>query len=305
MDLTRLERYAEIVDDWGAMCAALARPLPYCVWANTLRHVPEDVSAWLTRCAVAHEPVAWTQGVFKTHGEHPPLGTSLPFLTGMMHIQEEVSIIPSLLLGARPGERVLDMCCAPGGKTAHLAVMMENRGTLVANDKSYGRLRALRSIIDRLGLLNVVMTSSNAANLPGEVGTFDRVLADVPCSCEGTSRKHPKILRDTTPLERPHRLQRAILRRALELVRPGGRVVYSTCTYAPEENEMVVEHALSSLEEGYAEIAEISLPGFTFAQGLTQWGEETFRPSMARTMRVYPHLQDTGGFFVAVLERRA
>ncbi len=309
MDLTPFERYRDIIDDWDAFAEALARPLPYCVWANRLRAPAARVEEWLVRCDLDIAPLEWCAGAWRVHmhEETPPLGTLLPYLTGLYHTQEEVSLLPSWLLAPAAGERVLDTCAAPGGKTAHLAMQMHNRGTVIANDRSSKRMRALRATIDRLGLLNVSMMHYDAANFPRDIGTFDRILVDVPCSCEGTTRKNPHVFEQLARIDHASMggLQAAILRRALEQLRPGGRLVYSTCTYAPEENECVVQQALEETGWEAYELEECEVPGFQAADGLLSWHGQSFDATMTRAMRVWPHHEDTGGFFVASIRRRA
>ena len=249
-----LERYRPLIGDWTGFCAALARPLPTTVWANTLRATPERVRALLAAEGFAPEPIGWCPGAFRlgaaSGGDRtasaPAPGRGLLAKTGLYHIQEEVSLLPVLLLDPRPGERVLDLCAAPGGKTAALAVAMENRGTVVANDVDWRRLIAVGRNLDRIGLVNVATTAWDAANFPEGGGLYDRVLADVPCTCEGTSRKNAGVLAWGGEEERARTVavQTAILRKAVRLCRPGGRIVYSTCTYAPEENEAVVDAVL-------------------------------------------------------------
>ncbi|MEZ4467194.1 MAG: RsmB/NOP family class I SAM-dependent RNA methyltransferase [bacterium] len=221
---------------------------------------------------------------------------------GLVHAQEEASLLAASLVGAKPGERVLDLCAAPGGKTACLAVDMADRGTLVANDRSYGRLSAIRRVLDRLGVTCTAVTCGNGTVFPEIPGGYDRVLVDAPCTCEGTSRK-PGRQHDLASPRYRHtivQIQTALLRRALRLVRPGGRVVYSTCTYAPEENEGVLEAA--STEAFHIEPVAAP-PGLRLAPGLPAWEGRTFRPDMANAVRLWAHHNDTGGFFVAVLKR--
>ncbi|MCG8460742.1 MAG: RsmB/NOP family class I SAM-dependent RNA methyltransferase, partial [Holophagales bacterium] len=208
------------------------------------------------------------------------------------------------LLDPRPGERLLDLCAAPGNKTAQAAVHMADTGTVVANDINHHRLGMVIRNVERLGLGHTLITHWNGANLPADTGKFHRVLADVPCSCEGTTRKNPEILWTEAPPQtvRWPRGQTALLRKAVERCRRGGRIVYSTCTYAPEENEAVVDAILGEFPD--LRLLPIELPGFRFASGLTEWRGQTFRPELARALRAYPHDNDTGGFFVALLERQ-
>lgn len=300
------ERYQPIVDDWAAFCAALTRPLPTCVWTNTLRAQPAQLAAWFERLGLEMPALGWHPEAFKYTGDaNIPFGTLFPMVTGMCHIQEEVSLMPTVILGKYPGQRVLDMCAAPGGKTAQLAVQLGNQGTVVANDRSYQRLRALRGITDRLGLVNITMTHWDATSLPGDIGLFDRVLADVPCSCEGTSRKNHSVTQglDVHEYTALANIQRAILMRAIKLARPGGVIVYSTCTYAPEENECVLQDILDAASDR-VELLPTRLDGVRCVPGLLEWRGRAFDSSMTNAMRLYPHHNDTGGFFVATLRRK-
>lgn len=307
-DLSALERYRPLVDDWDAFCEALSRPLPQCVWGNSARITPDALLEWLERCGLGEAlPLSWCEGAWRIPASpRRDLGTLLPFLAGLYHIQEEASLLPGHWLAPQPHERVLDTCAAPGGKSAQLAIQMRNTGSVIANDRDAGRLRALRSIIDRLGLVNVSMTRFDAANMPREVGLFDRILVDVPCSCEGTSRKNVSVLEHVKRFDHDahSRLQEAILTRALEQLRPGGLLAYSTCTYAPEENERVVSRSLARFGEGRAQVEALpALRGFYVSPGLTEFGGERFGEAMARCGRVWPHHNDTGGFFVALIRR--
>lgn len=301
-NLTPFDRYRPLIDDWAAFEAALQRPLPTCVWTNRLRTRPEELATFLAD-DFAIEPLPWHPGGFRLPAEAKP-GRQWPFLAGLCHVQEEVSMLPILFLEPQPGQRVLDLCAAPGNKTAQIAVQMRNRGTVIANDINGGRMKALRQTQERLGLLNITTTVYDGSNYPPTAGLFDRVLVDAPCSCEGTSRKEPGVL------ERVGRAislkrnggQKALLRKAVQLCKPGGRIVYATCTYAPEENEAVVDAILREAPEA-VRLLPARLHDFDTSEGLTTWAGRTFDPSLRRALRVWPHQNDTGGFFIAVLER--
>lgn len=302
MEAHPFDRYKPIIDDWQAFMDALSRPLPVCVWTNTLRTSPDRLRDWFAREGLDAESLPWYQGAFKLASELPA-GRLLPYRTGHCHIQEEVSLLPARLLDPQPGERILDLCAAPGNKTAQIAVAMQNRGTIIANDRSEGRLHVLRRTLARLGVMNVTTTVTDAARYPdGEA--FDRVLLDGPCSCEGTSRKHPSVVWQSGPGHacRMGRVQTAMLRRAVRLCKPGGRIVYSTCTYAPEENEAVV-HTVLREADGAIRIVPVDLPGLQASPGLECWNGNRYDTSMRHALRIWPHQNDSGGFFVAVLEK--
>lgn len=296
-----LARYAPLVDDFDALLDYAARPLPRVLWANPLRapvaHIEARVRA---RCPQA-VALGWRPHTWRLPAEAKP-GLWPEFLMGLVHVQEEAALWAGDLVGAEPGQRVLDLCAAPGNKTAQIAVQMGDRGTLVANERSRGRLPSLRRALERLGVSCAAVSQGDGARLSGQVGLFDHALVDVPCSCEGTSRKRGGRAQ---PVEDRFRMatvqvQTALLRRAVQLVKPGGTIVYATCTYAPEENEGV----LDSLAPELAHIEPIEAPaGLKVCPGITQWQGRSFRPDVAHAARLWPHHNDTGGFFVAKLRR--
>jgi 16S rRNA C967 or C1407 C5-methylase (RsmB/RsmF family) len=158
-----------------------------------------------------------------------------------------------------------------------MAQALGNRGTVVANDVFWERIRPLRSAIDRLGLLNVSVTCHDGTAYPRAAGDFDCVLVDVPCSCEGTSRRFRGMLKRAPTRRIPKRFhkQQLLLEAAIRRCRVGGRIFYSTCTYAPEENEAVVDAVLRKMP-GAVRILPTSLPGLKTSPGLTDWGGKSF-----------------------------
>jgi hypothetical protein len=166
-------------------------------------------------------------------------------------------------------------------------------------------MRAMRNIVERLGLFNVTTTQHDGTNYPRGAGRFDRVLVDAPCSCEGTTRKNPRLgegmiaggFRGTIGA------QRALLRRAIRLCRTGGRIVYATCTYAPEENEALVDEVLSAAGTDQVRLLPARLEGLGGSPGLTEWDGRKFHQDLKLALRMWPHQNDSGGFFVAVMEK--
>ena len=297
-----LSRYDRLIDDPAAFHAACDRPLPSVVRVNGIKTTPERVEKAFEETGVEFDPIGWHDGLFRLgDGESP--GNSWPFVHGWVYGQEEVSALPALALDPQPGDRVFDPCAAPGSKTTQMAALMDDRGTLVGNDNDLGRLSALRSNAERCGVSNLVVTRQDARNFslkPFSGSSFDRTLVDVPCSCEGTVRKNPDAV-DSWSLDHVEGIagvQKGILGRAIEVTRPGGTVVYSTCTFAPEENEAVLQHAIENHDCG---LVEFELP-LDSAPGVTEWDGEGYDDSLRRAKRVYPHLNDTGGFFCAKLE---
>ncbi|MFC7059101.1 RsmB/NOP family class I SAM-dependent RNA methyltransferase [Halovenus salina] len=296
-----LERYEPLVDDVEAFRATCDRPLPSVVRANTIKTTVERTRRALEEAGIDHEQTAWHPGLFRLPDDQP--GVNWPYVYGWLHGQEEVSALPARVLDPQPGERVWDACAAPGSKTTQLAALMDDTGLVVATDNNLGRISALRSNTERLGVTNAAVTREDARNhslKPFDNEPYDRALVDVPCSCEGTIRKNPDTLDEWT-LEHVTGIagvQRAILGRAIEVTRPGGTVVYSTCTFAPEENEAILDYALA---EYPCRVVDFDCP-LDSAPGVTEWQDEVFDESVTRAKRIYPHHNDTGGFFCAKLE---
>ncbi|MEM8962543.1 MAG: RsmB/NOP family class I SAM-dependent RNA methyltransferase [Acidobacteriota bacterium] len=303
-----LARYRSVVDDWPAFARRALEPLPTTVWTNTLRTDQQRLRRWLEREGMSATPIGWNPGALRLEVGAVSVPRTLAHITGLCHIQEEAAMTAVELLAPEPNERLLELCAAPGNKSLQMAVRIADRGTMVAVDRHSQRLGVLVRNAERLGITSCVVTVGDAASLSAGIGSFDRVLADVPCSCEGTSRKNAAVIerldrrRDDDPgWLRTRRVQRAILEKAVQRCRPGGRIVYATCTYAPEENEAIV----SSILDAYPELTVIParLPGLTTRPGLTSWRDADYHPAMTGAMRLYPHDNDTGGFFAAVLEK--
>ena len=296
-----LSRYEPIVEDYEAFLSACERPLPSVVRVNTIKATVERAKQGLAEAGIELDPVEWHPRLFRLPTDQP--GANWPYSHGWIHGQEEVSAIPATVLDPEPGERVWDATAAPGSKTTQLAALMEDRGLLVATDSNLGRLSALRSNTERLGVTNVAVTNEDARNhslKPFGGDPYDGALVDVPCSCEGTIRKNPDTLEEWSlgHVTGIADVQKAILERAIQTTREGGTVVYSTCTFAPEENEAVLDYALEAED---CRLVEFELP-LTYRDGVTEWEDEIFDPHVERAKRIYPHHNDTGGFFVAKLE---
>ena len=304
------QRYASLVDDFDAFRAACDRPLPSVVRVNTLKASADRAKRALDASDVGYEPVGWHPGLLQLAERGP--GTSWPYFHGWLHGQEEVSTLPALALDPQPGEVVWDACAAPGSKATQLAALMDDEGVVIGNDNNLGRLSALRHNAERLGITNLAVTNQDARNFSlkpfgdrtqdeDRIEAFDRALVDAPCSCEGTIRKNPDAFEEwsLSHVQGIAGVQKGILQRAVDATRPGGTVVYSTCTFAPEENEAVLDHVLHGDD---CELREWEPPEeFATDSGVTEWNGATYDPSVERAHRVYPHQNDTGGFFCAKL----
>ena len=236
------------------------------------------------------EPVLWEPMGYYYDPEARP-GLHPYHEAGVYYLQEASAMAPVALLDPQPGEWVCDLCAAPGGKTTQIAGRMEGRGFLLCNEWSPKRAKILSRNIERLGVANALVTNESVQRLAEKYpGLFDKVLVDAPCSGEGMFRKEEAAVTDWSPetVAMCAQRQREILDSAACLVRPGGRLVYSTCTFAPEEDEQTVADFLRNHPEFFAEAAE--------APWFTRVGEGQFR--------LWPHKLLGEGHFAAVLRRQ-
>ncbi len=294
-------RYREIIPDFIDFMEALKRPMPVHVRINTIKASPSRVVAEAAEQGFRFERSHPNNNTLYTvNGPKAPGNMSAYFL-GHIHPQALTSCLAGPALAPVPGAYVLDMCAAPGGKTSHLAALMQHRGLIVANDLHAGRHPALAHTLGRLGVMNFVMTAYQAQEFPRRHG-FHFILADVPCSGEGGFRA---IKDRKEPVRGPRasrfpKLQKRIIKRGFDLLEPGGVLVYATCTYDPEENETVVDHLL---RERDADVLPLSA-GVPCEPGLTEWKDKRYDTRLEHTRRFYPHEVDSVGFYMARVGRR-
>lgn len=274
-----------------AICRANNSIPPLTLRVNTLKGSREHALAALAEAGIAAEPTLYSgDGILLTSPAPGLRGTAL-YKAGLIRIQDEASQLIGRIVAPEPGERILDLCAGSGGKTLHLAALMENRGSITALDLHSERLRMLRDEAGRLGA-SIVETRTGDAAIPveGFLKMFDRVLLDAPCSGLGTLRRNPEIRWRLVPadLNRCMQTQKFLLGSAADCVRPGGRLVYSVCTVTPEENEMVIGDFLRNHPDFRLMPPANLPPALIDARGC-------FRTS--------PHLQGMDGFFAALLVR--
>lgn len=295
-----LEEYRAFVDDWEAFQDAIRTPEPTTLRANLLRTSREEVADRLTAQGFAVEPLPHQPAFLRVLAGPRPVSDTLEHWAGLFYIQQSVTGWAAPLLDPRPGERVLDLCSAPGGKSTHLAELMGGTGTVVAADVNETRIRALLGNIYRLGHTNVMTVAGDGRHFPLGA-TFDRVMVDVPCSAEGTLRKRGGNIPGHSRkwAKQVTRAQEKILRRAVELTRPGGTLLYVTCTFGPHENEGVLTRVLADTP---LEVEALDLP-VPHARGLPAFGEDRYDPRLEGAVRFYPHHLDSGGLFICRLRR--
>ena len=237
------------------------------------------------------DPVPWEPEGFYYDPQSRP-GLHPLHEAGVYYLQEASAMAPVALLDPQPGERICDLCAAPGGKTTQIAGRMAGEGFLLCNEINPKRAKILSRNIERMGVANAMVTNEHPENLARcYAGFFDRVLVDAPCSGEGMFRKEEAAVTDWSPetVRMCANRQKEILNSAARLLKPGGRLVYSTCTFAPEENEQVIEHFLQEHPEFSAEAVEA--PWFTMGK--------------LGTFRLWPHKLLGEGHFAAVLRKNA
>ena len=248
-------------------------------------------------------PIPWAADGFYYDGEARP-GKSPYHEAGAYYIQEPSAMSVVSLLDPRPGERVLDLCAAPGGKTSHAASFLGGTGLLVSNEIHPARARILSQNVERMGCRETAVTSTSPAELiPYFPEYFDCMIVDAPCSGEGMFRKdeEARLQWSAENVRLCAERQQEILEAAASMLRPGGRLVYSTCTFAPEEDEQAVDRFLERHGE-FSVVKDRTLPGLS--AGHPEWSESG-RPDLAGTHRIWPHLAEGEGHFLALLEKKA
>jgi 16S rRNA (cytosine967-C5)-methyltransferase len=277
-----------------ALALALNQPAPVDMRVNTIKARRDEVRARLTQEGFPCEITPWSPSGLRRH-DRAPIFKTLCFKEGLFEVQDEGSQLLALMLEPRRQEMVVDFCAGAGGKTLHIGALMANTGTVYAFDVLAKRLEKLKPRLRRAGLNNVRMVTishERDARVQRLKGKIDRVLVDAPCSGTGTLRRNPDIKWRDINLAELTDTQQRILAAAAELLKPGGRLVYATCSLLKEENEDIVEKFLAARPDFRAlpvnEILERRhLP-------LSMTGD---------ALRLLPHLHQTDGFYAVALER--
>jgi len=304
------ERMKELLgEDFEKYWAKIQTPELRSIRANTLKISPSELKkklenkGWKIKQPFNDNPEIM---IIKNNLEPGELGRALEHLLGYYYVQEIASMLPVIALKPEKNETILDLCAAPGSKTSQLAAKMENTGTIIANDLKLGRMKILASNLERCGVSNTIVTKQDGlqlcSRLKKENFLMDKILIDAPCSGEGTIRSTPKTLLmwNIKKVKSLSRLQKSLLNNAIDLLKPGGEIVYSTCTHAPEENEEVIGAILKDRKD--MKIKKISLPIKT-TSGITKWQDKEYLEDVKYSCRIYPHESNTEGFFIAKLKK--
>lgn len=302
--LARLPRLVPPEQFDAVLRAFMRRPTTFRV--NTLKTTRDAVVAELTAQGFVLETVSWYADAFilRNKSKRELIETSV-YTRGEIYVQSLSSMLPPLALAPQPGEKICDLTAAPGSKTTQMAAMMRNTGEIVANDRSKIRLRKLVANLKLQGVQNVRTRLANGEELWKKFPEyFDRVLVDAPCSLEGRFEAgNEKSFGDWSlrKVEFLSAIQCHLLRSAVTMTKPGGIIVYSTCTLSPEENERVIDWILQK-EPDRVHVEPIELPLENILPGMTQWEGQNFSPQVRHTVRVLPS-ELMEGFFLAKLRK--
>ncbi len=300
--LNRMQRF--LGEEFSLFYQALQAPPRSGLRVNTLKLSPEvfaRISPFTLEARVPWCPSAFLVPAEDRPGKHPF------HLAGLYYLQEPSAMAVAEALAPRPGERVLDLAASPGGKTTHLAALMQGEGLLIANEIKEKRLGQLVMNVERWGAPHVIVTNESPERLVAHFGDiFDRVLLDAPCSGEGMFRKDPQAASywSEPMIEGCAARQIVLLRLAARLVRPGGWLLYSTCTFAPEENEGVIAQFL----EEHPHFTLIPLPRLDGAMGgrpdwLSHPPSAPIAEALEGALRLFPHRLPGEGHFLCLLRR--
>ncbi|HEY9061166.1 MAG TPA: RsmB/NOP family class I SAM-dependent RNA methyltransferase [Pseudobacteroides sp.] len=284
------EEYKQFMDSFN-------KPRFYGLRINTLKIKVED---FIKISPFKLVPIPWTRDGFYYSGDNSP-GKHPYYHAGLYYIQEPSAMYPGFVANAKPGERILDLCAAPGGKSVQLAAGLEGKGILVSNDINADRVKALVKNIELCGIRNAIVTNETPDNLASRFGAFfDKVLVDAPCSGEGMFRKDEEAQRSWSNFKSDKcvLMQRDILESADKLLKPGGYMIYSTCTFSPEEDEMMISQFLQKHRD-YTICGIPKCGGID--DGRPNWSDEN--GELIKTSRLWPHKLDGEGHFTAMLKK--
>ncbi|EEA07989.1 NOL1/NOP2/sun family protein [Cryptosporidium muris RN66] len=279
---------------------------PLTIRTNMLKTRRRDLAHKLISRGANVDPIGeWTKVGLIVYSSSVPIGATPEYLSGYYMIQSASSLIPVMALAPQPGEKILDMAAAPGGKTTYIGQLMKNSGILYANDLRRDRCTALIANLHRMGICNSVVINMDGKELGKYLPKLDRILLDAPCTGLGIISRDPsvKVKRTIKELNEYSLLQKELLKSAIDMIdansKTGGFVVYSTCSISFEENEAVVDYILKVRNVKLVPLGiEIGSPG------LSKFRENRLNPTISKySRRIYPHKNNMDGFFVAKFKK--
>lgn len=299
------ERMKELLqEEYSSFYHSLSKPFYNGLRVNTLKISPKE---FMKISPFTIKRIPWIENGFYYDAKEQPAKHPYYF-AGLYYIQEPSAMTPANLLPIEPGDKVLDLCAAPGGKSTELAAKLKGQGVLVANDISNSRAKALLKNIKLFGVKNSLILSEAPSKLENYFpGYFDKILVDAPCSGEGMFRKTPAIMKnwDQNGVSYYNNLQKEIISSAAKMLKPGGMILYSTCTFSPEENEGTIKYFLEEFPEFHIVNPlsfgrdDVSYEGFE--GGRPEWVKG--REELEKTIRLWPHKIKGEGHFIALLRK--
>jgi NOL1/NOP2/sun family putative RNA methylase len=277
------------------------KPLISTIRINTLKITIRELLDRLDKKGFVWEPILNIPYGFKILKSPYNLGSQHEYLQGYYYIQNLASMLPAIMLGPQPSDLVIDMCAAPGSKATQLAQLMQNKGILILIDRNKNRIPALRVNISRMGILNSIIFNFDSKVLNTLNIKAQKILLDAPCTGEGLIREDPsrKKSKAVIDIQKMAKIQAKLLKAGLETLSLGGELLYSTCSIAPEENELVIHSTLVNNPN----FSIIKMPYAFGVSGLTQFNGVSLRKDMENAQRLYPHIHDTIGFFMCKIKR--
>lgn len=296
--------HALLGDEFDTFIENLQQPSVHFLRINTLKISIKQGLARLSDLNVEAIPLPWFSAGFRIIGAYDQLPFSKEYALGYYYIQEGGSMIPPVALDLTSKHTLLDLCAAPGSKTTQIAQIMNNHGVILANDRTYRRITSLGHNLQLCGVANTIIFCEDGRHLHQHLNIqFDRILVDAPCTASGHLRSKPPQYHspDQKRILGLQALQKGLLTSGFRLLKPHGKLVYSTCSLNPEENESVVNHLLSKFPN--ATLNQPQIPGLSSHHGLDEWRKELYDETLDRCLRVYPHDNDTDGFFIALIRK--
>ncbi len=288
-----MERYKTIIDNWQKFKDYKDKHQQPAVRKNPLK-AGDDFEEKLEE-NFDFEQTDWNPNVYRVDTEKP--GKSRLQWRGDYYVQEESAALPVDVLDPQPGETILDVCSAPGGKTTQIAARTNNKAEIIANDDSQNRIRSLQMNLYRTGAA-VTVTNYDGRHLP-EDRKYDRILLDAPCTGEGDRYRKTFESAYESEIAELSQLQKELIEKAAKLLEEGGTLVYSTCTINPNENEEVVKYAVENTGMETEKIES----DIEHVRGVESFEENEYGSEMSDTVRVYPHHFNSGVIFVAKLTK--
>jgi len=297
-----IERYRKFCPDYEGFVNYSFTYLRKSVRVNTLKTTVEDIKEEMKEWNLKQIP--WCDyGFFIQHSEgRRDIGNTIQHVLGKIYVQEAVSMIPPIILNPKEGDVVLDMCASPGSKTTQLAQIMKNKGLIIANDIKGDRIAALGINLQRCGVSNCIVTRMHGQSFGKKQILFDKILVDAPCSATGAIRKSFKTVEMWNPnmIRRLSATQKSLITTAFRLLKPGGTMVYSTCSVEPEEDEEVIDYLLKEFSDAKLEDIRLDIKR---GRPVLEFENKSYSEEVKKCLRLWPQDNDTEGFFISKIKK--